>query len=139
MSVFFDSNVLVYRFDYSVPAKQAVAKQLVDSAFEAGNAMLSTQCLQEFYHVATRKFRMPSADAMGFARAYAKAKVVTVSPDVVFLAMERHATGNFSFWDALIVESALAGGARVLYSEDMHDGLQIGPLTIRNPFAEQVQ
>ncbi len=42
---------------------------------------------------------------------------------------------NFSFWDSLIVACALAGGASILYSEDMQDGLVVdGQLEILNPF-----
>jgi predicted nucleic acid-binding protein len=39
-----------------------------------------------------------------------------------------------SFWDALIIDAAIAGGATTLYSEDLQDGLEIDGLTIRNPF-----
>jgi predicted nucleic acid-binding protein len=38
-------------------------------------------------------------------------------------------------YDGMIVAAAQLAGCRVLYSEDMHDGLVIDRLTIRNPFA----
>jgi predicted nucleic acid-binding protein len=42
---------------------------------------------------------------------------------------------NFSFWDGLIVASALEANASILYSEDMQAGLLVeGRLTIVNPF-----
>jgi predicted nucleic acid-binding protein len=42
---------------------------------------------------------------------------------------------SFSFWDSLIVASALAAEANILYSEDMQDGLIISnQLTLINPF-----
>ncbi len=41
----------------------------------------------------------------------------------------------YSFWDSLIVSSALSGGCKVLYSEDMQHKLVINQrLTILNPF-----
>ncbi len=41
----------------------------------------------------------------------------------------------FSFWDGLIVASALSADAEVLYSEDMQNGLLIeNSLKIVNPF-----
>ena len=50
---------------------------------------------------------------------------------------EQHA---FSFWDSLIVASALATNATVLYSEDMQDGLVVEKrLRIVNPFKESLQ
>ena len=40
---------------------------------------------------------------------------------------------GFSFWDSLIIASAEAAGAVVLYSEDLQDGQQVAGLIIRNP------
>ena len=46
---------------------------------------------------------------------------------------------GFSFYDALIVASAIEAGCDTLYSEDMQHGRTIGALTIRNPFVEWVR
>jgi len=43
---------------------------------------------------------------------------------------------RLSFYDALIVASAIEAGCNVLYSEDMQHGRAIGGLTIANPFLE---
>lgn len=40
-----------------------------------------------------------------------------------------------SFWDALIINAAAAGGAPVVYSEDMQDGWKVAGVTVVNPFA----
>jgi predicted nucleic acid-binding protein len=45
---------------------------------------------------------------------------------------------NLSFWDSLIVSSALSVKANYLYSEDMQNGLIIHQnLKIINPFLEE--
>ena len=42
---------------------------------------------------------------------------------------------RLSYWDSVIVSSALRANAHTLYSEDMRDGLVVrNKLTIRNPF-----
>jgi predicted nucleic acid-binding protein len=41
---------------------------------------------------------------------------------------------RMSFYDALIVASAIEAGCDILYSEDMQHGRVLGELTIRNPF-----
>jgi predicted nucleic acid-binding protein len=42
---------------------------------------------------------------------------------------------TLSFWDSLIVASALENDANILFSEDMHNGLRVRKkLTIQNPF-----
>ncbi len=44
---------------------------------------------------------------------------------------------SFSFWDSLIIASALEAGVTLLYSEDMQDGILVaGTLEIINPFKE---
>jgi hypothetical protein len=45
---------------------------------------------------------------------------------------------GYSIFDSLTIAAALHIGAGTLYSEDMRDGQAIDGLTIRNPFARQV-
>jgi predicted nucleic acid-binding protein len=40
---------------------------------------------------------------------------------------------RISFWDALILAAAEAGGARTVYTEDLADGQSYGGLEVRNP------
>ena len=54
--VFFDSNILVYYADESDARKQKIATALIKDAIDSGNGVISTQCLQEFYNVVTKKF-----------------------------------------------------------------------------------
>ena len=56
---FFDTNVLVYLFDSDSPAKQARAREVFESEGRAGNVVISTQVLQEFYVAVTRKLGKP--------------------------------------------------------------------------------
>ena len=51
--VFFDTNVLVYAVDGAWPEKRRVALDLIDAHARAGDAVISTQVLQEFYVAAT--------------------------------------------------------------------------------------
>ena len=50
-------------------------------------------------------------------------------------ALDIHVRYRFSFYDALIIASALAAGCTRLYSEDLQHGQQIEGLTITNPFS----
>ncbi len=43
---------------------------------------------------------------------------------------------SFSFWDAMLVETARAAGATRLLTEDMQDGRLLGALKIENPFKD---
>ncbi len=60
---------------------------------------------------------------------------------VVPLTVDTHDRGlalaeryQLSLYDGMIVAAAQLAGCTTLYSEDMHDGLVIDGLTIRNPY-----
>ena len=133
---FFDTNVLVYAFDNSEPGKSAISKQLIHDFGKDGNLALSTQVLQEFYVTLTKVGRslLTSEDAGEIVNDFAEFPLVQVDKNIISWAMKRHQSKAFSFWDAMIVETALQSGCSLLLSEDMHDGMVIGGLTIRNPF-----
>ncbi len=59
MKVFFDTNVLVYLFDVDSPDKREKARGLFARHVEAGDVLLSTRVLQEFYVAVTRKLARP--------------------------------------------------------------------------------
>lgn len=61
--------------------------------------------------------------------------IVTVNPDLIKTAIRRSVSDVVSFWDALIIETAISCGATTLWTEDLQNGRQIGILAIRNPFS----
>ena len=59
MRTFFDTNILVYLFDADADDKKARASARFETEVSVGRALLSTQVLQEFYVVVTRKLSVP--------------------------------------------------------------------------------
>lgn len=55
------------------------------------------------------------------------------APDVIS-AIEFHRLHQVSFWDALIVHAARAGGAEILFTEDLQSGTNWRGVTVVNPF-----
>lgn len=136
---FLDTNILVYSFDDSAPAKQATAREIIQGALETQRGIISTQVVQEFLNVSTRKFSRPlNRDE---ARAYTHAVLMPLCrhyPSIAFYerALDVQAETGYSFYDALIVTAAIAGGCQTLLSEDMQDGRSVQGLQIINPFSE---
>jgi len=60
--VFFDTNILLYGYDSRFLKKQYIALTLLEHAGEEQNGCMSTQVLQEFYTIATKKLALPSAE-----------------------------------------------------------------------------
>ena len=135
MSVFFDTNILVYCTDTTAPEKQAIARALISQAGASGDAMVSTQVLIELFNVLTRKQLMPSAHAKVLVTAYTGWAVVPSDVSLVTAAIEKSIQHQLSIWDSMVIEAALRGGAQTLLTEDMSNGQRFGSLTVVNPFA----
>jgi predicted nucleic acid-binding protein len=140
MKVFFDTNILVYLFDAGSPAKQRRARDLLARHTRAGETLLSTQVLQEFYVAVTRKLSAPLPPEFAFEalRELAVMPVVRVDTPLILSAAKSARERQLSFWDALVVQAAIEGGATRLYSEDMQDGQQFESVTIENPLRSEV-
>ncbi|MCZ0941583.1 MAG: PIN domain-containing protein [Gammaproteobacteria bacterium] len=131
---FVDTNVLAYVFDDDSPRKQKVSGELLDE--EADRIVLSTQVLSEFYVTVTRKLGRPLAieQAIEALDALRELPVHTIGAEVVRSAVRRSARSQVSYWDALIIETALAADATVLLTEDLQHGQEFGRLRVTNPF-----
>ena len=134
MSVFFDTNVLVYCTDSTAPEKQAIARALVAQASADGDAVVSTQVLIELFNVLTRKQQMPQAHAKALVTAYTHWTVVPSDVALVTTAIEKSIQQRLSIWDAMVVEAALRSGAQILYTEDLNHGQRFESLKVVNPF-----
>ena len=133
---FVDTNVLVYVFDDDSPRKQQTARRLLDE--RADQVVLSTQVLGEFYVTVTRKLARPLApsraiEAVDELRAL---PVRGLGPELVRAAVRRSASSRVSYWDALIIESALDADASVLLTEDLQHGQAFGRLRVVDPFRD---
>ncbi len=135
MGPFFDTNVLVYFVDEDEPDKNVVARDLVEEHLIRGEGMLSVQVLREFYSAA-RRLRRPLSDERAREMVGYFASFVPMPEDkrLVLDAVRRSQEASLSFWDALIVEAALAAGADRLLTEDLQHGQVIDGMRIENPF-----
>ena len=133
---FVDTNVLVYAHDLSESRRRPIAQALLEDLWTRRAGIVSTQVLQEFYVVATRKFDPPMLPrrARTVIAAYASWPVMPIDAAMILAASELEERHTFSFWDALIVEAARRAGATKIVSEDLQTGRRIGRIVIENPF-----
>ena len=136
MRAFFDTNVLVYAFDRDELERRRKALSLLEQEATRGRVLLSTQVLEEFYVAVTRKLKRPLGEeaAEQATRHLARFAVVVIDPQLVFRGIVRSRVSRLSFWDSLILESAMEGKAEVLYTEDMQHGQEVDGIRIVNPF-----
>src|SRR5215471_13716372 len=131
---FFDTNILLYVYSDADSVKQKRARDLYREQVLSGAILVSTQVIQEFYVAATRKLAMPRPAARALTEALSELPLVTVTSTHIRSAMDNEQRYQISFWDGLILAVAEAGGAEVLYTEDLNDGQKYGGVLVRNPF-----
>jgi predicted nucleic acid-binding protein len=127
---FVDTNVVLYLLDGGPKADRA-------EALVAQGPRISVQVLNEAMVNCRRKAGL-SWDETGIFLS----GIAALCP-IEALTLETHEVGRalaerygFSVYDAMIVAAALIAGCTTLYTEDMHDGLQVeGQLLLVNPFA----
>jgi predicted nucleic acid-binding protein len=133
---FVDTNVLVYSYDRSAGRKRELAMQLLDRLWIARTGCLSLQILQEFYVCATGRLRpaLTPSEAAAETSALAQWRIHEPGPGDLLSAIDLHQRLRVSFWDAMVLQSALQMGCKVLWTEDLNDGQSYAGVTVRNPF-----
>lgn len=126
-----DTNILVYAF--TTDPRSKVAEQ-----FLAKGCSVSVQGLNEFANVAHRKLGMTWPE-IGEATAIIRRlcqRVLPLDAETHAEALRQVQRNGSSFYDALVVATALRANCTVLWSEDMQHGRVIEDrLRIVNPFA----
>ena len=131
---FVDTNVLVYAFDRTAGAKRDAAIELLGRLWADHCGCASIQVLQEFYVTATKKLSMPAADALAQITRLGLWTVHRPGVDDVTAAIQLHLSKKVSFWDAMILRSAMQLSCSVVWSEDLSHGQAWDGVVVRNPF-----
>ena len=132
----FETNILIYTDDKSEPAKQKRALDLVAAHRRAGTGVVSTQVLQEYFVTVTRKWLRCT---LARRKVELLAEFDVAAPGVVDIlgAIDLHRLHGFSFWDSLILRSAIQSGCTVLLTEDFQESREVDGVRIVNPFSSK--
>lgn len=130
--VFLDSNVLIYLYSEDEPEKAALAQQCA----QVPDAWISTQVLNEVSNVLHRKQKQAYPDILRVIHELqGNFQVTTVTTQTIEQALLLGERYRYSYFDSLMLASALEQGCTVLYSEDMQAGQVVeGLLRIVDPF-----
>ena len=139
MSVFVDTNVLVYARDLSVPHKQQRAHEWISALWASRLGRTSVQVLNKYYVTVTRKLSpgLAARDAradVSDLRAWLPVPISASLLDYAFAAEDRF---GLSYWDSLIVAAAQAAECDYLLNEDLQDGQRLDSVTVLNPFTHR--
>lgn len=133
---FIDTNIIIYAYDVTAGKKHKVAGNILADLWNSGLGVISTQVLQEFFVNVAQKIPKPidKQQAKKIVRDFLKWHVVVNTGDSIIEAIDICLKSGYSFWDSMIIQAAITGGAAELISEDFQDGQRINGVTIRNPF-----
>lgn len=134
---FIDTNVFIYSFHGGDSHKREISRKLIADALENSAGVISYQVVQEFLGVATRKFKKPLSfkDSQRYLSIVLEPLCeVYSSPELFHQALEIMDRWRYSFYDSLIIASAIQAGCGTLYSEDMQHGQEVMDMCIINPF-----
>lgn len=137
--VFLDTNIIVYAHDRSSGEKRALAREIMDYLWEGRKGVISVQVLQEFFVCVTKKIAKPLLlkNARVILEYLINWDVILNDGYITLKAIDLQEKHRFSFWDSLIIQAAIQGQARMLFSEDLPDGQVIKDVKILNPFTRE--
>jgi predicted nucleic acid-binding protein len=130
---FLDSNIWIYALGkHQDPRKQAIAAGLVD----APGVIISTQVINEVSVNLIKKSAFTENQIHELIDSfYQGCQVIEFDRALLALASDLRTQYLISYWDSLIIASALTSGTSTIYTEDMQNGLIINQqLQIINPF-----
>lgn len=135
-TVFVDTNVLLYAEDCVDAVKHAAARAWLRELWLRRCGRLSTQVLNEFYVVATRKLHppMPAGDARAEVRRFQRWQPWAPDHGTVEAAWAVESRYGLHYWDALMVAAAQQQGCTYLLSEDLQHEQQLDSVRVLNPF-----
>lgn len=130
--IFLDTNLLVYL--YSDHKNGRTVEKIIEGNF--GSIVLSAQIIGELYNVLTRKKIKNCEEAFQIISEIISSFMITETDALATVkAIELNIKYGYSYWDSLVIASALLSDCSTLYSEDMQSGQVIeNHLKIINPF-----
>lgn len=135
--VLLNTNLWIYLYSKEPANKYESVSTLFLSHIKS--LVLSTQVLGELYNVLTKKKLQTQEQAREIVSQLIDSfDISEINERHVASAMDVNARYKYSYWDSLLISTALISDCSILYSEDMqHNQLIENKLRIINPFETQ--
>ena len=132
---FIDTNILIYTRDRRVPEKRARAAEWLRMLADDDRIVISPQVMNEFAHNVIRKLpEITPEQLLASLHDLQQWCTAFTTADTALDGLAIHRRFRFSFYDSVLVASALAAGCDSFLSEDLAHGQRVAGLRIINPF-----
>lgn len=130
---FIDTNIWLYAFIETGDKKK---RQNAKKTIKDDGVIISTQVINETCVNLLKKTSLTETEIQALVVSfYNKYTVWEINQSTLIKASRLREQHSFSFWDSMIIATALNADCEILYSEDMQDGLKVeNKLVITNPF-----
>lgn len=131
--IFFDTNTLIYVYSVDEQDKQQCVIERIQAT---KNRWISTQVLSEMSNVLRKKFKLECrAIINAVVEIQDNFQIAIVQPSTITQALIIMENYHYSYYDSLIIATALENNCEMLYSEDMqHQQIIEQRTVIINPF-----
>jgi predicted nucleic acid-binding protein len=129
---FLDTNILIYAYSVTEPEKKEKALQILGSP----SIFISTQVINEFIWVMNKKYTVDFSQLSLIVQSFFELyNVASITQKTIHKAINLSQTLKYSYWDSLMLSSALESECNIFYSEDVqHSRIIEEKLRIVNPF-----
>ncbi len=130
--IFFDTNIIVYLYSEDEIEKR---EKIINIASK-NDVFISTQVINEFSNVLYKKFNLKTNEILPVIEELQENfEIVNINMDTIKLAHRIKDKYKYSYFDSLIISSALENDCNILFTEDLHNSQKIEEkLKIINPF-----
>lgn len=128
-----DSNILIYAFGHQNEVKKRVAKAIISDC-----QAVSIQTINQTVFILQKKFNYTIIELEEIIQFFKDNFLIRdLTVNILENTMHVMNTYKYSFWDSMMLASALVNNCEVIYSEDMHHNQIVeNRLKIINPFIE---
>lgn len=130
--IFLDSNILIYLYSADEIQKSNVISNLLQSS---DVYCISTQVLNEFAYVSHRKKKIEiDLISKSIQEMEKNFEIAKIELSTIRLGLSLIKKYKYSYFDSLIIATAIENECSKLYTEDLHNKHIIDSLQIINPF-----
>jgi len=133
--IFIDTNILVYSLDTNDKAKHERARQVLQKIIEKHQPVISTQVINEFFVVATKKLHADPIVVKNIIHNFRNMEIVNSDSQLIEEAIDISVISQLSFWDSLVIAAAEKSNCESVFSEDLNAGQNYRGVVVLNPLA----
>ena len=137
--IFVDSNIWVYLFASDDANKNTIARNFIaENSWNNNILVISYQVLNEVAAVLKLKKKLSEEKIRFVVETMIDLCLVqNFTTDILLKSSDLRNEQSVSYWDSLIITTAMEAGCNQLYSEDMQHGQAIYGLKIHNIFRQK--